>query len=113
MFHVYVDPIFGDDYMATLKNPGDPNSADALLSTPTSGIPASNPRLRPLDTHPDSTNPKPITGYLQQAPYAFRTINSTGSPGYGALQYTKRLFASLSPTPPSTFRGRIQLRARP
>ena len=101
VFHVYVDPIFGDDYMATIKNPGDPSSADPLLSTPTSGIPASNPRLRPLDIHPDTTVPKPITGYLQQAPYAFRTINSLVGPGYGALWYVKKLFASLKPTPPS------------
>src|SRR5690606_37566773 len=62
--HVYVDPIFGDDTLATQFNPSVSPSAQ---------------QLRPLDEHPELGDPKPITGYLQHAPFAFKTL--TGPSG--------------------------------
>jgi hypothetical protein len=68
-FHVYVDPIFGDDVLAATRNP---RPGGTIL---------------PLDRHPDQ-NLIPasdladgfcnhyIGGVLSQAPVAFRTINA-------------------------------------
>jgi hypothetical protein len=71
VFHVYVDPLFGDNALATQRNP-------KTNATP--------PSLKPLDQ-----NPRPgylvqgacwwyASGVLQHAPYAFKTLtNSTGA----------------------------------
>jgi len=64
VFHVYVDPIFGDDALAFQHNPG----------------PAPAP-MPPLGFHPTAAL-NGVGGLLQQAPYAFRTL--TGPQGVGA-----------------------------
>jgi hypothetical protein len=78
VYHVNVDPLFGDDTLATSYNPGAPN------------------RL-PLSTHPDTTssNPQPISGLIHHAPYSFRTIA-------GALNYIRGVFPTLPWFNPST-----------
>lgn len=76
MFHVYVDPLFGDDGLAMAWNPN-----GTMLPTPP----------LPLSLHPhfdnDPSSPtwlqRPITGHLQHAPYPFRTLSGQN----GALAY--------------------------
>ena len=64
-FHVYVDPIYGDDDEATALNP----------------FPGGSP-LPPLGNHPQATPTTGIQGRLQHAPYSFRTLS--GTKGVGA-----------------------------
>ena len=65
VFHIYVDPIYGEDSFAQLQNPLHPAP---LVGDPPMGN-------RPLDVHPDqSVGGKP--GKLQQAPYAFKTVRA-------------------------------------
>ena len=101
VFHVYVDPIFGDNDEAFALNPGNP--ADACLA----GGPGSSPclesfrfafnrvRPRPLDRRLDfNASEQPtnsdlgISGVLQHAPYSFRTLSGST----GALEYVNRVF---------------------
>lgn len=56
-FHVYVDPIQGDDAQAAARNPNGTVSA-----------------LHPLDGHPAGATV--ITGVIQHAPYNFRTVHA-------------------------------------
>jgi len=60
-FHIYVDPIYGDDAAAFAANPG------ATLGN-----------ALPLDPHPSAAVPG-IQGQLQHAPFSFRTL--TGAQG--------------------------------
>ncbi len=67
MYHVYVDPLFGDDGRATADNP------PAVQPTPPAW------RVLPLGLHPDvgePADPHPISGVLQHAPFSFRTLTS-------------------------------------
>ena len=96
VFHVYVDPIFGDDDLAWAQNPGNPND-------PTTPVQILWPRPgKPLDTRTDinaqDTNPA-VTGYLQNAPYSFRTLSGRR----GALHYVNMLFTE-------QFQGTFQTR---
>lgn len=80
VFHVYVDPLFGDDALAMQFNP---NGTDPQHTPPA-----------PLSVHPHIDNDPSsltygehtITGFLQHAPYPFRTL-SGGASGNGALNY--------------------------
>lgn len=65
--HIYTDSTFGDDQLATAQNP----TPGALVG------------MQPLDVHPEAGAPKPITGWVQHAPYSFRTL--TGP--LGAIAY--------------------------
>ncbi|MCC6784868.1 MAG: hypothetical protein IT457_18620 [Planctomycetes bacterium] len=56
-FHVYVDPIHGDDLRAAARNPVGDNSPGS--------------QARPLQRHPF---PTAVSGNLKHAPYPFRTI---------------------------------------
>lgn len=69
VYHVYVDPLFGDDLLARDWNPGSPG------------------RLPPLSRHPDTTSstPQAISGLLHHAPYSFKTIS------VGALNYVRSI----------------------
>ena len=69
IFHVYVDPLFGDDALALASNPG------------VSGNPA------PLSFHPSAIQ-NGIGGLLQQAPLAFRTLTSGVRPYLDQLHST-------------------------
>jgi len=80
VFHVYVDPLFGDDAQAWNSNP-----------SPGFGVnPGTNPN--PLDKHPSFRSTMPasryIGGLLQHAPYSFKTL--TGAKG--AIKYVGMLF---------------------
>lgn len=84
VFHVYVDPLFGDNLAASSFNPQDPAQFPAAIHA--------------LDLHPEPpiSGVKRITGVLQHAPYAFRTLTSpVGQPGIGALDYIDALFPTL------------------
>lgn len=67
VFHVYVDPLFGDDALATAQNP--------------TALPQ-----QALQYHPEPGTPQPIGGVLQQAPFAFRTLTAAN----GALAYVNQ-----------------------
>ncbi|MCA8975987.1 MAG: hypothetical protein KDC98_14790 [Planctomycetes bacterium] len=99
MFHVYVDPIFGDDESAWELNPGNPLDStsaepnlDGFCRWP------NDHRPLPLDTRDQvnannmpywPTNPNyAMTGYLQHAPYSFRTLTGL----HGAIEYVCTLF---------------------
>jgi hypothetical protein len=56
-FHIYVDPIYGDDVLAFAHNPDSSGAAG-----------------KPLQAHP--AGPQNISGYLQHAPYAFHTVGA-------------------------------------
>ena len=97
-FHVYVDPLFGDNDVALLHNPTNPS--DPLLSL-------TNATTRPLGNH--VADPAAISGWLQHAPYSFKTITHARLPSapntppdIGALEYVRRLFPSLPWTNPTT-----------
>ena len=65
VFHVYVDPIFGDNTLAFAGNPG-PNPP--------------NTPPPPFTTHPDAAADFPNDaphGRIRQAPYSFRTLTGT------------------------------------
>lgn len=95
LFHLYVDPVFGDDAEATRLNP---------TNLPPAVIPPTHVSIRPLDLHPKPARFEPlpspgqwvwdIAGVAQQAPYAFRTL--TGN--QGALQWVEANFPD-SPSP--------------
>ncbi len=74
IFHAYVDPIYGDNALASAQNPG------AVR------------QLLPLDQHADPGNPplvpKPIQGRLNHAPYSFLTLTGPN----GALAYVNTAF---------------------
>ena len=80
LFHIYVDPMRGDNAQASLLNPLTTNVP------PGPPLPANYP-MRPLDYHPEPAYFDtlqnawvwPIGGYLQHAPYPFRTL--TGQNG--------------------------------
>ena len=85
VFHVYVDSLFGDNAQATALNPD---------------TTAAGGRMRPLGRHPEPPSPitgKVITGVLQQAPHAFKTL--TGSTG--ALAYIATNFPGTPSSPTS------------
>lgn len=97
VFHVYVDPNFGDNQLAYELNPGNP--PDASISHPGSIDQSLHSYLRwPLQTRPrpvasdtemTAANPEfPLTGNLQHAPYSFRTLSG----GFGAISYVNALF---------------------
>ena len=70
VFHVYVNPLHGDDARAWSQNPG--------IGT----------NIPPLGYHPDITSvPRPVGGLLQHAPYAFKTLTGT----QGAMAYIRQL----------------------
>ncbi|MBK9129937.1 MAG: hypothetical protein IPM13_19485 [Phycisphaerales bacterium] len=63
VWHIYVDPLFGDDTRALADNPPNGN-------------------VLPLGIHPDGGEPadaRPIAGVLQHAPFAFRTVKAAMS----------------------------------
>jgi len=61
VFHVYVNPIHGDNVKATAANPNTTSLGQ-----------------RPLDYHPEPASPAwPIGGVLQHAPYHFKTLTGT------------------------------------
>ncbi len=68
VFHLYVDPLYGDDAQATALNPS------------TGGV------MKPLSLHPggaqfdSNTNSHwwRISGYLQHAPHSFKTLSGAG-----------------------------------
>ena len=72
--------MFGDNRLATDFNP-------RALNGPS--LPPLNPaNPRPLDPHPSTDPTRRIEGYLQHAPYAFRTLTTpAGTAGFGALDY--------------------------
>jgi hypothetical protein len=89
VFHVYVDPIRGDDTRAFQNNPGG-TFANQL----------------PLDPHFDSANT--IRGLIQHAPYAFRTLTRTPMTGNtGALYYIATVFGSIPWTNPAPSAKRV------
>lgn len=59
VFQVCVDPIYGDDWLASVWN--------TTYATEPAG----------LGRHRDDTSPNPITGFLQHASYSFKTLTST------------------------------------
>jgi len=85
VFHIYVDPLFGDNALALQFNPRNFGATDPILDPN---------NLRPLDEHPSTDPTRQIEGYLQHAPYAFRTL--TSPPGeVGALEYIDALLPEL------------------
>ena len=119
VFHVYVDPIFGDNAEAIALNPGnrEPDPPNGI-NTPVApmlhdfyvwqsglGPPFERAtRPRPLDTRqecspwdsPNSPSGQGISGYIQHAPYSFRTL--TGE--WGAIEYVNSLFSKVNPNGP-------------
>jgi hypothetical protein len=98
VFHVYVDPIYGDNGSAWEMNPGNPDIPSlatycrfggATRPLPLSTRDAINPNNAP---HNPTNENYALTGYLQHAPYPFRTL--TGS--NGVLAYIDALFDDLS-----------------
>lgn len=86
VFHVYVDPIFGDDDRAWAQNPGNPLPDPGNNNAPM--LPGPGP---PLDTRAaiaPAGDPVHVAGYLQHAPYSFRTISGAK----GAKWYVNTLF---------------------
>ena len=78
VFHVNVDPLRGDDVLASTQNP-------PLVATPTSP-------LTPLSLHPDLGDPSdllPIAGVLQQAPFSFKTLTAAVAYGRQFVGFTK------------------------
>ena len=69
-FHLYVDPIHGDDARAAGKDPGASGNLGQNPHPSASGVGVS----RPLQNHPAGTGT--IPGVLQHAPYAFRTVRA-------------------------------------
>jgi hypothetical protein len=102
VFHVYVDPIFGDNEQAFALNPGNPLDLSnppvdpglaafpGFLSTVTRPVPLDRRSdFNTLNSPENSTNPNfALTGFLQHAPYSFRTL--TGQ--FGAMEYVYRVF---------------------
>ncbi|MBK8976356.1 MAG: hypothetical protein IPM29_10540 [Planctomycetes bacterium] len=92
IWSVYVDPQYGDDRLAMELNP----------STNTTQAPVSPLERRPLadypatqvspDWFPDKVNGNNGHGYLQHAPYTFRTLTGPN----GALEYVRRNFGFVS-----------------
>ena len=82
VFHVYVDPLHGDNALATRGN--QKNGPPTPVIQPAG--------LDPLSEHPEPLvgGVKPITGLLQHAPYHFRTLTGEN----GALAYINSLFPS-------------------
>jgi len=83
IFHVYVDPIYGDDAAATNQNPGGAGTVAV-----------------PLGQHPDvDPGPplvRPLQGRLFQAPFAFRTVTA-------AVAYVAATFGNLPWSSPENF----------
>lgn len=69
VFHVYVDPLQGDDVVAAARNPKGSGQLNLALST-----------------HPHGS----IAGRIQQAPYSFRTLTA-------ALMYVRTEFYTADP----------------
>ncbi len=95
MFHVYVDPLFGDNQKAVELNPTNPH--DISLNFLSSGRPL------PLSRHADGTmgsggSGQRIEGFLQHAPYSFKTLSSPQSE-MGAVEYVQRPFVVPQTTP--------------
>ena len=85
IFHVNVDPLRGDDVLASTQNP-------PLVATPTSP-------LTPLSLHPDPGDAGdllPIAGVLQQAPFSFKTLTAAVAYGSQFVGFTKH-FAIIPP----------------
>ena len=76
VFHVYVDPIHGDNTLAFQQNPG-------------------NAASQPLRPHPDALGQTGITGWVQHAPFSFLTVNGSQS----ALAYVSSVVLGGAPLP--------------
>lgn len=93
VFHVYADPVFGDDDLAFRLNPGNPNDLDPDLTQPVPNSGASGSRALPLDQRSDfgpAVDPTSIAGFLQHAPFSFRTLSGNK----GAIEYVQRVFST-------------------
>ena len=90
VFHVYVDPLHGDDARALSLNYGGKNPIGKLDSTKPLPIPVQQAYLA-LSKHLYHKNvanqPKVSDGYLQHAPYAFKTVG-------GAMKYIGQEFGA-------------------
>lgn len=97
VFHIYVDPIYGDNGSAWEMNPGNPDVPSLATFCRFGGI----ARPLPLATR-DSINAAnaphtlgndnySLTGYLQHASYPFRTLTGDS----GALAYIDAVFDDL------------------
>lgn len=82
VFHVYVDPLFGDNALAMLNNPGGGGT--------TVGVLGEHPAI-------DGGGNRLITGRLQHAPYSFKTLRSAAMDG--ALDYVDAVLPDLPPLP--------------
>ena len=89
-FHVYVDPLYGDNTQAMQWNPGGAGAPGTGAMAPPSPL-ATHPYIDPV------TSQAVITGVLQHAPYPFKTI--TGQ--FGALAYLDQILPNL-PAPIGT-----------
>ncbi len=95
-FQGYVHPVYGDDSIGTLAQPGNPVSRDAWLTVTSVGTGAM--RMQALAAHRDAMAPKPITGDPQPVPYEFKTSHGSASGlERGALPEVRMLFPRTSP----------------
>ncbi|MBK8975135.1 MAG: hypothetical protein IPM29_04370 [Planctomycetes bacterium] len=84
VFHVYVDPIYGDNPLATQFNPS--NTAGP-----------SNVPLLGRHPHLDAQGVRRIQGLLQHAPYPFRTLTTPAGSGtaLGAIDWIEQTIGAL------------------
>ncbi|PIE21913.1 MAG: hypothetical protein CSA62_15105 [Planctomycetota bacterium] len=75
---VYVDPIYGDDNQAVAQNPVNP-AVNPIQTSP----PYPHPHRGPLFAQ--HTDPTQVSGYLQHAPYSFKTVGA-------ALSYIQQFY---------------------
>ncbi|MCB9872144.1 MAG: hypothetical protein H6837_19975, partial [Planctomycetes bacterium] len=107
-FHMFVDPLHGDDHAAYWGNPTT-QSAQTWSSGAGGAFPNAIPNLAsnqwnaPLGAHPftSSTIPLPIQGVLIQAPFPFKTITQ----GEGALAYIQQRILGTAPELPIVTSG--------
>lgn len=81
VYHVYVDPIYGDNYLAWRLNPVKPMTTEGSRESVGPGsallFPVNTVREdRPLQTSYEIISPKNLQGHHYHAPYPFRTITN-------------------------------------
>jgi len=86
VFHIYVDPLYGDDELAGNQVP------IMYVNSQAYSVPVFNPQpnmREPLSVHPATVGNAPWL-HLQHAPYSFRTLGAAQRwwRGFGLLPYT-------------------------
>lgn len=98
VFHVYVDPIYGDNGSAWEMNPGNPDIPSLATFCRFGGMARPKPlatrdEINANNTPHNATNDNySLTGHLQHASYPFRTLTGNN----GALAYIDAVFDNVA-----------------